>query len=142
MLWELDIENIAVIQNAHINFTRGFNVFTGETGAGKSILLGAIGAVLGDRVSKEIIRTGESKAKVSALFGGLSNDTMELLNNIGFETEDNELVISREISADRSLCYINGKISTAAMLKNIGRSLLNIHGQHDNGMLADPDCQR
>lgn len=142
MLWELDIENIAVIQKAHINFTHGFNVFTGETGAGKSILLGAIGAVLGDRVSKEIIRTGETKAKVSAFFGSISTDSMELLNSMGFEAEDNELIISREISADRSLCYINGKISTAAMLKSIGKTLINIHGQHDNGMLADTDCQR
>ena len=138
MLWELDIENVAVISKAHISFTEGFNVFTGETGAGKSMLLGAIGAVLGSRVSKDIIRTGETKARVTALFGNLSEKTVEAIHSLGLDMSDNEVVISREITADRSVCHINGTVSTASMLKSIGKLLVDIHGQRDNYVLADP----
>ena len=138
MLWELDIENVAVISKAHITFTKGFNVFTGETGAGKSMLLGAIGAVLGNRVSKDIIRTGETKAKVTALFGNLSEKVCEALRNIGLDISDNELVISREITQDRSVCHINGTVSTASVLKSVGKLLVDIHGQRDNYVLSDP----
>ena len=138
MLWELDIENVAVISKAHISFTKGFNVFTGETGAGKSMLLGAIGAVLGNRVSKDIIRTGETKAKVTALFGDLSEKVCTALSELGLDISDNEVVISREITADRSVCHINGTVSTASMLKSVGKLLVDIHGQRDNYVLADP----
>ena len=129
MLWELDIENVAVISKAHTSFTGGFNVFTGETGAGKSMLLGAIGAVLGNRVSKDIIRTGEERAKVTALFGNLSDKTCDMMKSLGIDVEDNEVVISREITADRSVCHINGTVSTASALKAVGRLLVDIHGQ-------------
>ncbi len=138
MLWELDIENVAVISKAHISFTEGFNVFTGETGAGKSMLLGAIGAVLGSRVSKDIIRTGETKARVTALFGNLPEKTVEAIHSLGLDVSDNEVVISREITAERSVCHINGTVTTASVLKSIGRLLVDIHGQRDNYVLADP----
>ena len=139
MLSQLSIKNIAVIQSAQISFENGFNVFTGETGAGKSILIGAIGAVLGARTSKELIRTGENKASVSALFTEISESVCRKLNELGFETDNNELLIERDITAESTVCRVNGKLSTVAMLKSIGALLIHTHGQHDSQLLSDPE---
>lgn len=138
MLSQLSITNIAVIQKADIEFKKGFNVFTGETGAGKSILIGAIGAVLGARTSKDLIRTGENKASVSALFTGLSDSVCKKLNELGVEAEG-ELLIERDITADSTTCRVNGRLSTVAMLKSIGSLLIHIHGQQDSQLLSAPE---
>ena len=139
MLSQLIIKNIAVIQSAHISFENGFNVFTGETGAGKSILIGAIGAVLGARTSKELIRTGENKASVAALFTNISDSVCKKLAELGFDAENSELLIERDITADSTVCKVNGKLSTVAMLKAIGALLIHTHGQHDSQLLSDPE---
>ena len=139
MLSQLQIENIAVIQKACIKFENGFNVFTGETGAGKSILIGAIGAVLGARTSKELIRTGENKASVSALFTDLSENICRKLADIGVDAANGELLLERDITFDSTVCRINGKLSTVAMLKSIGALLIHTHGQQDSQLLADPE---
>ena len=141
MLSELNIRNIAVISRADIVFQSGFNVFTGETGAGKSILIGAIGAVLGFRTPKELIRTGEAKASVSALFTRISPAVCEKISALGVEC-GGELSLSREITADSTVCRVNGQAITAAMLRQIGSLLMNIHGQMDNQMLSSPDFHR
>lgn len=139
MLLQLSIQNIAVIQSAQINFTDGLNVFTGETGAGKSILIGAIGAVLGSRTSKELIRTGEKKALVSALFGSISPTVQKALADAGFFAEDDELLIEREITAESNVCRINGKLATVSILREIGERLIHTHGQQDSQLLAQQE---
>ncbi len=142
MLRELAIENLAVIEKASAQFGGSFNVFTGETGAGKSILIGGINAILGQRTTKDIVRTGAKKALITALFDGLPKGVCEKLEELGFETED-ELVLSREIFADgKSSARINGKPATAAMLKEIGSMLVDVHGQHENRILMSNDNQR
>ncbi len=139
MLAELSIENIAVIRRAQIRFDQGLNIFTGETGAGKSILIGAIGAALGSRTSKDLIRTGESRAKVSALFVRLSDGTMDKLAALGIEAEDRELLLNREITADGNLCRINGVPATVAQLRAAGTLLLQTHGQQDSWLLSQEE---
>ncbi len=139
MLSQLSIQNIAVIQSAQISFKNGFNVFTGETGAGKSILIGAIGAVLGARTSKELIRTGESKASVAALFTDISEGICKKLSDLGFDADNGELLLERDITADSTVCKVNGKLATVAMLKSIGALLIHTHGQHDSQLLSDPE---
>lgn len=136
MLSQLWIQNIAVIQSAQIVFESGLNVFTGETGAGKSILIGAIGAVLGSRTSKELIRTGEKKASVTAVFNHLSGTVCNRISDLGIDVADNELMIEREITADSTLCRVNGKPASVAMLKTIGSLLIHTHGQQDSQLLA------
>lgn len=139
MLSHLHIENIAVIENADLELENGFNVLTGETGAGKSILIDSINLALGERVSKDIIRTGASSAHVSALFNGISQTVKESLQSLGFECDD-ELLIQREISSDgRGSCRISGRPATVSILRSIGRILVNIHGQHDNQTLLSPE---
>ncbi len=138
MLQLLHIENIAVIEEADIVFDEGFNALTGETGAGKSIVIDAMGAVLGQRTSREIIRTGASKAFVSAIFTGVP--PLEALDEAGLETEDGELLLQREISADgKNVCRAGGRPVTVAQLRKIGSALLNIHGQHDGQQLLDEE---
>ncbi|HWP50358.1 MAG TPA: DNA repair protein RecN [Clostridia bacterium] len=139
MLSQLWIQNIAVIQSAQIAFEGGLNVFTGETGAGKSILIGAIGAVLGSRASKELIRTGEKKASVTALFTKLSDTVCQSLTALGVNAQENELLIEREITGDSTICRVNGKLSTVAMLKSIGALLIHTHGQQDSQLLSLPE---
>lgn len=140
MLCELYIENLAVIQSARIPFTENFNVFTGETGAGKSILIGGINAVLGKRVSKEIVRSGCEKATVTALFRRLSEGTKAKLAELGIDWGDDELMITREIFADGgSTARINYKTATASALREIGDTLIDVHGQHDNRILLYPE---
>ncbi|MCD8108088.1 MAG: DNA repair protein RecN [Oscillospiraceae bacterium] len=137
MLYELHIENLAVIENATIRFGEHFNVFTGETGAGKSILIGGINAILGQRVYKDIIREGTDKAYVSAVFTDCPESVSEKLNEFGLNC-DNELIISREINSDgRSTARINSRPVTISALHEIGDLLVNIHGQHDSQNLLD-----
>ena len=139
MLSQLYIKNVAVISEASIGLQPGLNVFTGETGAGKTILIGAINAVLGERVSKEMIRTGETRATISALFTGLSPAAEQALAEAGYPVEENAVLIHREISADgKSSCKIDGRPTTAAILRSVSALLINVHGQHDNQQLLSP----
>ena len=139
MLSLLHIENIAIIESADISFDRGFNVLTGETGAGKSIVIDAISAVLGERTSREVIRTGAKSALVNAVFTG--EVPLKWLEDNGFPADGEELMLQREIQGDgRNICRVNGRPLTVAQLRELGRQLLNIHGQHDGQQLLDPDC--
>ncbi len=141
MLKYLHIENIAVIENANIEPTETFNVLTGETGAGKSIIIDSLNAVLGERTSKELIRNGEEKATVSAIFCGLSEETLKAIRENGFDVdEDGNLSIQRVLSlTGNGSIKINGIQTTASVLREIGKYLVNIHGQHDNQMLLKPE---
>lgn len=138
MLKELHIENLAVIENATISLGPRLNVFTGETGAGKSILIGGINAVLGQRVSRDIVRAGADRAYISAVFTDVPRDAEEMLREIGIEPED-ELIISREISSDgKGAARINSRAVSVGAIKELGGLLINIHGQHDSQILLDP----
>lgn len=140
MLSVLKIRNIAVIESAEIEFFKGFNVLTGETGAGKSIILDSINAVLGFRTSRELIRTGEAQAEVTALFCDIDPSSETVLENLGLpKSDDRSLLISRTISADKNICRINGALTNVAALKAVGATLITIHGQQDNRELLDPE---
>lgn len=140
MLYELDIENIAVIKRATIAFSPGMTVLTGETGAGKSIIIDSIMLLLGARAQKDLIRTGEKSAQVSAVFGGFSDEELAAFEELGIATdEDGMLYVSREVTPDgRSVARINGRAVPAATLREIGAYLVNIHGQHDSQALLNP----
>ena len=140
MLKELYIENLAVIEQASIPFSQHFNVFTGETGAGKSILIHGINAVLGQRVTKDFVRTGCKKAVISAQFTELGTPVLECLEALGFSAPDGELLLTREIMADGgSTARINHRIATVSALRELGARLIHIHGQHDNQILRSAD---
>ena len=140
MLELLHIENIAIIERADIVFGRGFNALTGETGAGKSIVIDALGAVLGQRTSRELIRTGAEKAFVSAEFSAVPAKLPALAENGLAPEEDGSVLLQRELSGDgKNVCRVNGRPVTVAQLKRIGASLLNIHGQHDGQQLLDEE---
>lgn len=141
MLSNLKIENIAIIESASIDFENNFNCLTGETGAGKSIIIDSINAVLGEKTSRELIRTGESKATVSAFFTDVSDRVLQELQTAGIEPEDDRtLSVSRVMTKDgRNNCRINGNTVTVSMLKKIGLSLINIHGQSDNQELMSSE---
>jgi DNA repair protein RecN (Recombination protein N) len=141
LLSRLHIENVAVIENADLELNAGLNILTGETGAGKSILIDSINLVLGERVSKDIVRNGQTKAHVSALFTDVSQNVRQQLANLGFECdEDGSLLIQREITSDgKGSCRISGRLATASLLREIGRLLVNTHGQHDNQALLSPE---
>lgn len=141
MLSNLKIENIAIIESASIDFENNFNCLTGETGAGKSIIIDSINAVLGEKTSRELIRTGESKATVSAFFTDVSDRVLQELETAGIEPEnDRTLSVSRIMTKDgRNNCRINGNTVTVSMLKKIGLSLINIHGQSDNQELMSSE---
>ncbi len=140
MLSELYIENLAVIQKAEIPLTESFNVFTGETGAGKSILVGGINAVLGKRISRDMVRSGCEKATVSAMFRHLTPGTVSKLSELGISCEDDELMITREISADGgSSARINSKAAPISAVRELGETLIDVHGQHDNKILMYPE---
>lgn len=143
MLKTLEIENIAVIEKTTVDFSSGLNVLTGETGAGKSIVVDSINAILGERTSRELVRHGAENAYVSAYFEDISDNVKNVLNQLGFDAEeDNSLLITRKISVSgKSSCRVNGKNATVSMLKTIGAALVNIHGQHDSQELLNPDCQ-
>lgn len=137
MLSLLHIENIALIQSADIRFEPGYNVLTGETGAGKSIIIDSIGAVLGERTSRELIRTGAKSALVTAVFTQVP--ALPWLAENGVEVKDGEVLLQREIQGDgRNVCRVDGRPVTVAQLRELGRQLLNIHGQHDGQQLLDP----
>ena len=140
MLELLHIENIAVIEEADIRFLPGFNALTGETGAGKSIVIDAMSAVLGGRTSRELIRTGAAKAFVSAEFSAVSPALPGLEEAAVTPDEDGNLLLQREIYADgKNACRVNGRPVTVAQLRRIGADLLNIHGQHDGQQLMDEE---
>lgn len=142
MLKTLDIENIAVIEKAQIEFSAGFNVLTGETGAGKSIVVDSINAILGERTSRELVRNGADFAFVSALFTDINKTVKDKLSELGYIPEDdNSLLLTRRISSDgKSACKINGRPATVSVLREVGDTLVNIHGQHDSQSLLNPDC--
>lgn len=140
MLEELYIENLAVIEKACISFRNAFHVFTGETGAGKSILIHGIQAVLGQRVSKDWVRTGCHRSTVTALFTNLQDDVIKLIENMGLSCEERQITLTREIRADGgSIGRINGKTASVSALREIGTLLISIHGQHDNQILLNPE---
>ncbi len=140
MLSNLYIENIAVIEKASIDFKSGLNVMTGETGAGKSIVIDSINAVLGNRTSKELIRTGASSAFLSAEFTDLSQNALSAISEAGFDAVDGELIVQREISASgRNKCRINGRPASVTALRDIGVHLINIHGQQESYELMSPE---
>ena len=138
MLDLLHIENIAVIEQADISFGNGFNVLTGETGAGKSIVIDAISAILGERTYRDVIRTGTARACVSAVFSGIPELAWFSENRVEYDPD--ELLIQREIYADgKNACRVNGRPVTVALLKKLGGQLVNIHGQHDSQQLFDEE---
>ncbi|WP_455484272.1 DNA repair protein RecN [Eubacterium sp.] len=141
MLKTLCIENIAVIEKADIEFSKGFNVLTGETGAGKSIVVDSINAILGERTSKELVRAGSENAFVTAYFEDINSEVKQKLNEFDLPCEDDgTLMLSRKISAQgKSTCRINGSVCTVSMLKEVGNLLVNIHGQHDSQTLLNAD---
>ena len=140
MLSQLYIENIAVIRQATIDFQKGFHAFTRETGAGKTILISAINAVLGGRTFKEIIRTGESRARVSALFTGIPASLAEKIGELGYPLEDGQLLVQRELDlTGKGQCRLDGRPATAAMLREVCSLLIDIHGQHDNQELLSAE---
>ena len=138
MLRSLSIENIAVIEKADIDFEDGFSVLSGETGAGKSIIIDSINAILGLRVSRELIRTGASSASVTAYFDHVDRKAIEKAQQMGFVCHDDTLLIRREMHLDgRNVCRINGKPAVLSMLRELSGMLVNIHGQHDGQHLLD-----
>ena len=140
MLSLLHIENIAVISQADITFDQGFNVLTGETGAGKSIVIDSIGAIMGERTSRDLIRTGAKSARVSALFQNLP--ALPWFEEQGMGPDENgELLIERSIQADgKNSCRVNGRPLLVTQLRELGRQLVNVHGQHDGQQLLDEEC--
>lgn len=140
MLSELYIENLAVIEKATIDFSDKLNVFTGETGAGKSILINGINAILGQRVTKDIVRTGTDKAVISALFTDIGDNVLQVLDELGISAEDGQLFLTREIRSDGgSVARVNSRAVNVSILKAIGETLVTIHGQHDNQILMAPE---
>lgn len=140
MLSELYIENLAVIEKATIDFSDKLNVFTGETGAGKSILINGINAILGQRVTKDIVRTGTDKAVISALFTDIGDNVLQVLDELGISAEDGQLFLTREIRSDGgSVARVNSRAVNVSVLKVIGETLVTIHGQHDNQILMAPE---
>lgn len=140
MLSELYIENLAVIEKATIDFSDKLNVFTGETGAGKSILINGINAILGQRVTKDIVRTGTDKAVISALFTDIGDNALQVLDELGISAEDGQLFLTREIRSDGgSVARVNSRAVNVSVLKAIGETLVTIHGQHDNQILMAPE---
>ena len=140
MLSQLFIKNIAVIESASIDFENGFNVFTGETGAGKSILIDAINAVLGGRTSRDLVRTGASKAFVSAVFSDISPKVKNILEELGYDSDEDDLLVSREISSEgKNICKINARPATVSALKQLSCALIDVHGQHDSAILQNPE---
>lgn len=132
------VENIALIEKAEIEFNDGFNVLTGETGAGKSLVIDAINAITGERTSRDLIRTGSRNASVTAVFSNVSNRAKELLRDMEIELDDN-LIIKKTINENRSTIRICGQPATSAMVKQLAVELINIHGQHDSQALLNPD---
>jgi DNA repair protein RecN (Recombination protein N) len=144
MLTELRVKNLAIIESVTLPLGGGFNVLSGETGAGKSIIVGALGLLLGDRASADDVRTGADRASVEGVFDIADRPALQaLLDARGIEVEDGRIVLKREIAAGgRGRAWINGTTVTAAVLADVGRSLVNVHGQHEAETLLDPESQR
>jgi len=144
MLTELRIRNFAIIEQVTLPLSSGFNVLSGETGAGKSIIVGALGLLLGERASADLIRSGAEKATVEGVFDiSKLKDISELADDRGIEVEEETLVLKREIATSgRGRAWINGTTVTASVLAEIGRQLVNLHGQHDAQTLLDSESQR
>ena len=141
VLSQLYIENVAVIEKATIEFHKGFNILTGETGAGKSIIIDSMHGILGERTSKDMIRNGAGAAFVSGLFTDLTEQTINKLRELGFEPEeDGSVLVQRTIQVEgKSTCRINGRPATVSALKELGKTLMNIHGQHESYHLLSPE---
>ena len=138
MLSALKIENVAVIEKAQVLFGEGLNVLTGETGAGKSILIDSINAILGNRTSRDLVRSGTKKACIWATFENIPEAARKRLADAGYEA-DRDLLLYREISAEgKGACRINGMPATASVMRDIGQELITIHGQHDSKSLMNP----
>ncbi len=137
MLASLHIENIAVVKSLDIDIGEGLTVLSGETGAGKSIIIDSLGLLLGAKAERELLRTGETRALVSALFCDIGEDKQKKLSDIGIECEDGSLLLSRTLTPSSSSARIGGRAVTVAMLREVGAMLINIHGQNDNGQLLD-----
>ena len=142
MLSSIYIENVAVIEKTNVDFTDGFNVFTGETGAGKSIIIDAINAVLGERTSKDIIRSGSSRALISAVFCDLNDESKTRLAELGFSPdEDGCIILYREIHQNgKSVCRINGVPVNVSTLREVSSGLITIHGQHESYELMNDNA--
>src|SRR5512142_2651973 len=143
MLTELRVRNFAIIEQLTLPLARGFNVLTGETGAGKSIIVGALGLLLGERANADVIRTGAERATVEGVFDVADRPEIRaLLDDRGIDVEESTVVLKREIAAGRARAWINGTTVNAGLLAEIGRQLVNLHGQHEAQTLLDPDAQR
>ncbi|MBE6667538.1 MAG: DNA repair protein RecN [Ruminococcaceae bacterium] len=139
MLSALHIENIAVVKSLDVDFSYGMTVLSGETGAGKSIIIDSLGLLLGMRADKELIRSGEDRAEVSAVFEGLPDSATALISELGFDSSEGSIMISRSVSTAGSSARINGRAVTLSVLREVSGVLFNIHGQNDNQQLLDPD---
>src|SRR5437868_1814059 len=144
MLTELRIRNFAIIESLSLPLARGFNVLSGETGAGKSIIVGALSLLLGERANSDLIRTGADRAVVEGVFEIGGNDAIaSILDERGMDVEDETVVLRREIaSSGRARAWVNGTTVTTATLAEIGRLMVNLHGQHEAQTLLDADAQR
>jgi DNA repair protein RecN (Recombination protein N) len=143
MLTELRIKNFAIIESLTLPLARGFNVLSGETGAGKSIIVGALGLLLGERANADIIRTGAERATVEGVFDVSDRPEIRaMLDERGIDVEDATVVLKREVAAGRARAWINGTTVNAGLLADVGRQLANLHGQHEAQTLLDPDAQR
>lgn len=141
MLTNLHVKNLALIDEAEVEFGPGLNILTGETGAGKSILIGSINAALGKKISREMIRTGETSALVELVFETENPHVLELLKEMDLEAEEGQVIISRKITGSRSVCRINGEACNISQVKVLASLLLDIHGQHEHQSLLYPDRQ-
>src|SRR3984893_2274427 len=143
MLTELRIKNFAIIESLTLPLARGFNVLSGETGAGKSIIVGALGLLLGERASADLIRTGADRATVEGVFDVADRpEIAALLDERGIDAEESLVVLKREIAAGRARAWVNGTTVSAGILAEVGRLLVNLHGQHEAQTLLDADSQR
>ncbi len=143
MLIELRIRNFAIIESLTLPLAPGFNVLSGETGAGKSIIVGALGLLLGERASADLIRTGTEKAMVEGVFeAGDRPELVALLDAHGVEVDDGLVVLKREVAPGRARAWVNGSTVTAGLLAEVGRQLVNLHGQHEAQSLLDGESQR
>ena len=138
MLLALHIENVAVVKSLDIDFSCGMTVLSGETGAGKSIILDSLGLLLGARADRELIRNGEERAEVSAVFGNLQGSAIDVISELGFDVRDGSVMISRTVNTAGSTARINGRAVTLSVLREVSGVLFNIHGQNDNQQLLDP----
>ncbi|HEX8945708.1 MAG TPA: DNA repair protein RecN [Gemmatimonadaceae bacterium] len=143
MLTELRIKNFAIIESLTLPLARGFNVLSGETGAGKSIIVGALGLLLGERANADVIRTGAERATVEGVFDvGDRAEIRALLDERGIDVEEDTVVLKREVAVGRARAWINGTTVNAGLLADVGRQLVNLHGQHEAQTLLDPEAQR